>query len=121
MISIDIEHAFDGDVKKNRIQTTEVLLHTAIGNLAKYKKFQDWTSMKTVFLPTFFMEAVVTDRETAAEALLKKFTENIKVHGEEDTPEESDEREDIGSNEDDDKDKAKTRSSKYATTRDTTD
>ena len=60
---------------------------------------------------------VVTNKETAAEALLKKFGEKIKDHGAENTPEETDEDKYSGSGEDNDKDKAMPSSGKDAMVR----
>ena len=69
MVSIDVERAFTGDGEKIRISTTELLLRANTNDLEKSKKLRDWTSRNTVLIPPFLTEAVVTDRETAAEVL----------------------------------------------------
>ena len=77
VISIDIERAFARGGKNIRLLTTEVLLRDGAGELAKSKKIRYWTSRNAVFLPPFLTEKVLADRETAAEVLLKIFTESI--------------------------------------------
>ena len=77
MVSIDIERAFTGNGKNIRLPTTEFLLRTAAGELAKSNKLQDWTSSNAVLLPLFLTEIVLTYGETAAEALLKIFEKRI--------------------------------------------
>ena len=86
---------------------TEVLLCNAAGDLEKSKKIQDWTSRNAVLLLSFLTEAVITDRKTAAEALLNTSMEKVHNHGAENTPEETDENEEIGSDEDNKKEKNK--------------
>ena len=44
----------------------EILLHAAVGDLAKTKKLQDRTSVNSIFLPILLTEEVVTNRETVA-------------------------------------------------------
>ena len=80
MVLIGVERAFTGDGKKIRLLTAEVLLCTAVGDLAKSKNLQDWASMNSVLLPPFLTGAFVTDRETVVESLLKIFTDNINNH-----------------------------------------
>ena len=82
MVLIGVERAFMGDGKKIRLPTTEVLLCAAVGDLAKYKNLQDLTSVNPFLLRPFLTEAVVTNREAAAEVLLKPFVEKINYHEE---------------------------------------
>ena len=71
-----------------RLLTTEVLLPVATGILEKFKKLQDWISRNAVLLLPFLSDLVVTDRETAAEALLEIFYRNIKEQDTENTTDE---------------------------------
>ena len=120
MVSVDVKRNFSGDSKKICLQTTEVLLRAASGDLAKSKKLRDWKSRNAVLLLPFLTEAVVADRETAAEALLKTNSEKIQENGAKNTPEETDKDEDSGSKTDKGKEKSNTRSAKYATAHDAT-
>ena len=120
MVLIGVERAFPGDGKKIRLLTAEVLLCTAVGDLAKSKNLQDWASMNSVLLPSFLTGAFVTDRETVVESLLKIFTDNINNHEADNKPEDIDKDKYIGSGEDKEKDYVKTRSTKGVTARDAT-
>ena len=81
MVSIDVKCAVTGDVEKIRISTTELLLRADGDNLAKSENLRDWKSRNTVLVLPFLTEAVVINRETATEALLKIFAEKIHDHG----------------------------------------
>ena len=69
MVSIDIKSAFSGNDEKTCVLTMDVLLCAAVKKLKKPKNICDLTSRNVAPLPPFLMEAVVTDGETAAEAL----------------------------------------------------
>ena len=120
MVLIGVERDFTGDGKKIRLLTAEVLLCTAVGDLAKSKNLQDWASMNSVLLPSFLTGAFVTDRETVVESLLKIFTDNINNHEADNKPEDIDKDKYIGSGEDKEKDYVNTRSTKGVTARDAT-
>ena len=100
MVSIDAKSAFTRDGEKIRILTTELLLRADANDLAKSKKLRDWKSRNTVLTPPFLTEAVFTDIETAAEALLKIFAKKIHDNGTEKNPEEKDADKDSQSKED---------------------
>ena len=91
MVSIDVKRAFTENGKNISLSKTEVFLRTANGDLEKSKKLRNWISRNAVLLLPFLTDAVVTDKETAAEALLKNFAEKIHNHEVENTPEETDE------------------------------
>ena len=119
VVMIDIERGFADDGKKIRLPTTEVLLHTAAGELAKLEKLRDWTARNAVLFPLLLTEIALTVGETTAEVLLKIFTERITNHEVENAAEASDVDEEIRSNEDNGK--SKTRQTKYVMTRGATD
>ena len=117
-VSIDIKRAFSGDGEKILFLTTLVLFGAAAGNLAKSKKLRDGTSRNAIIFPPFLTKTVVTDSETVEEVVLKIFAERIKDQETDNTIEELDADKNSGFNKDNEKEKAKIRSSKYATTRD---
>ena len=121
MVLIDIERAFHSNGEDLCLPTTEVLLCIAVGKLVKLKKLQNWTSRNTVLLLPFLTEIALTDRETAAEALLKIFAKRINDQEAENTAKDSDAEEEIRSVKDNEKEKEKTRSMKDATSRDAMD
>ena len=121
MVLIDIKRAFVGNDEKINLPTTEVLPLAAAGKLAKSKKLWDWMSRNAVLLMPFLTETELTNIETAAEALLKIFSKRINKQEAENTTEDSDVEEDSRFDEDNEKERAKTRSTKDATARDVMD
>ena len=77
--------------------------------------------MKSVLFPPFLTKIVLTDGETAAEALLKIFSKRINKKEAENATEESDTDEDIRSDKDNNKERVKTISTKDATMCDATE
>ena len=61
MVSIDIELTFAGNGETIRLQTTEVLVRAAAGELAKSKNLRDWTSRNAVLLLPFLTEIALTN------------------------------------------------------------
>ena len=87
----------------------------------KSKKLRDWTSRNAVLLPPFLTYIVLANGETAAEALLKIFSKRIKKKEAENYIEDTDVYEDSQSDKDNEKKRAKTRSTKCVTSRNATD
>ena len=66
VVSININISFVMDSNKIRFPIAEVILREATGNLARSNKQQDWAPRNDIFLPPFFMEAEILNRETSA-------------------------------------------------------
>ena len=120
MVLIDIERTFSENGKNIRLLVTEVLLCAAASNLAKSKNLRDRTARNAVLFPPLLMEIALTARETAEEALLKIFAEGITNQEAEKAAEELDADKESRSDENKKK-SAKTRSTKDAMARDTTE
>ena len=98
----------------------EKILCAAASELAKLKKLWYRTSKNAVLLPPILTDIALTNRETAAEALLMIFAKSINDQEVEIFAEILDEKEESGSD-NDNKKSAKTRSMKDATARNAMD
>ena len=77
VISLKIEIDFAADGNKIRISVTEVLLHTAAGDLAHSNKQRDWTPRNAFLLTPFLTEDMILHGESDAGELLKIFSRSI--------------------------------------------
>ena len=77
VVLIDVNIAFTMDGDKIRLPIAEVLLCAADGKLASSKTQVYSTPYTAVFLPPFFTELSIIDRETSVEELLKIFAHSI--------------------------------------------
>ena len=77
VVSIESNRAFTSAGENIRLPVMEVLLCSAVGNLARSKNLRYWESLKTSLFPPLLTEAVVLEGETPEAELLKIFADNI--------------------------------------------
>ena len=77
VILFNIEIAFSAEGKNIRLLIAEVLLCAPSGNLARFKKQQDWTSRNAVLLPPFLTDSAILHSKSDAGKLLKIFACSI--------------------------------------------
>ena len=118
---IDIKRDFSGYGENICLLMTGVLLPAAAVELEKSKNPWDLTPRKTALLPTFLTKIVLADRENVEEAILKTLVERINKQEANNSTEESDDDEESQSDEHNDKERAKTRSTKDAAARNAID
>ena len=80
VVSIKSEYDFYKFSEKVCLPIMEVILCSAVSNLALSNKLHNWVSLNTVLLPQFLTKVVILDGQVSATDLLKIFTANILDH-----------------------------------------
>ena len=104
MVTINAESAFTGSGDKIHLITSKVLLRAAIRDFSKLKKLCNWADLNVILLPPFLTKAVILEVETAAEELLKAFSNKIVERVLESATKELEDDSARGSDEDNNKD-----------------
>ena len=121
MVTINAESAFTGSGDKIHLITSKVLLRDAIRDFSKLKKLCNWAALNVILLPPFLTKAVILEVETAAEELLKAFSNKIVERVLESATKELEDDSARGSDEDNNKDANVKTTEKAAAMRDKTE